>query len=124
MVDTTGGEILLTWAGAAIGSGVSSDVTLTAAGNAQFPSVIDAKPPKLSGAAFWIGGVSSNLVMTVSGAANTTWVDLWAEATIGSLTRQFTTSSSGNNNTVYFLPLDGPSATPSYPAIGMTPAIN
>jgi len=124
MIDTAGGEIFLAWVGAALGNVVSSDIQKSAVGTAFQPSVIDMSPPPNSGAAFWMGTISSNNVLTLSGSANTTWVDLWATAVLGNLTRTFTTSMSPNTNTVYFLPLDGPSATPSYPASGMSPSIS
>jgi hypothetical protein len=124
IVDTAGGQILISWTGASLGAAGGSDLTFTAAGNAIFPSVIDMPPPPLSGAAFWIGASGSNSVMSISGEVDTTYVDLWITATLGGLTRQFTTNNSGNNNTVYYLPLDGPGATPTFPAIGMTPALN
>jgi len=124
MIDTAGGEIFLAWYGASTGNTISSDLSKSAVGTAFQPSVIDMVPPPNSGAAFWMGTISSNLVLQVSGSANTTWIDLWVICVLGNLTRTFTTSNTPNNNTVYFLPLDGPSATPSFPASGMSPSLS
>jgi len=118
MVDTAGGSIAISWGGGQ--SGITSDITKTATGNAQYPSVIDMVPPPQSAASFWIGASGSGIVFSLNGNSNTTNVDLWFVALIGSSSRTITISSTATAATVYYLPLDGPGASPNFPATHMT----
>jgi hypothetical protein len=117
VIDTTGASITLVWGPGPVSTG-GSDITKIAFGNSMFPSKIDVRPPKESGAAMWVSSSSSNALLTITpGSSTGTFLDLWFEAIITGVCNTITTTATGTAGTVYFTPFDGVGASPVLPSV-------
>jgi len=108
LVDTGGNPIYLNWFGnQASGVNYQSEIGLTDVGSFS-ASRIDSRPPKNSLAAFWVGGANTNIMFTLQGAAETTYVDIWVDFVLSGATRTVTLSGpSAAGNAVYVNALSG-----------------
>jgi hypothetical protein len=112
VTDTSGAEIFLEWISNNSGAITAPNSNLTAIGNSSFPSSIDSRPPADSTASMWQGSSNTVGLFNLKCAANTSYVDIWFDAAIGSGTGVITTAVANSQPVgIYYGSLDSSRAS-------------
>lgn len=109
-------KIAFVWLGSQSATGGwQAEKQLMSVGSTTQNARIDTVPPPNSAAAWWIGTQTNTQVFGLYPAGTDTFVDVWLDVQIGyGNTGSNTTTNSAPALGVFFLPLDGPGATPNF----------